>query len=292
MIAMMVGVLHMDWRLAVLTVLLLTLAFLVMTRISAESGMFFIQPTWHPLMVLVGMFGIAALGPNMLLILALLSILLIWDPRNCLMPLVANALRAGERVRLQPARLGRWMAVAVVLAVVFSVVFAIYLQYNVGGTHYAWAAGGVAKRPFWLLSEQLQRMEAMGRTFDPHTWHEFDLSAWTPNRSFLTAAGVGVALVLLCSALRLRFTWWPLHPVLFLVWGTFPVLHIAPSFLLAWFIKVLVTRLGGSSAYRKARTLFVGVIAGEFVAGLAWSVLGLIYYLRHGQAGIKYIVHP
>jgi len=292
MVLMMVFVLHLHWLLAVLTVVLLTLMLLVMTRISAESGMFFIQPHWQPLMVLAGVFGTAALGPNMLLVLAMLSILMALDPRNCLMPVIANALRTGERVNLRPSRMSRWIVVAVLLGLVFGVVFTIYLQYNVGGAHYDWATKGPAKYPFIFLTGELRHMKDLDRPIDPDVWHGFDLSQWNPNHRFLWAAGFGVGLVLLFSALRLRFTWWPIHPVLFLVWGTWAMNNMVASFFLGWFIKVLVTRLGGSRGYRKARTLFVGVIAGEFVAGLAWGVLGLIYYLRHGQAGVKYIVHP
>lgn len=203
------------------------------------------------------------------------------------MPLVANAFRFSEAEGLKPGRLGRWMVLAVLLALVAGVLVTIYIQYNVGGTKYSWGANSVPKYPFDFLMRQLRRIGP--GAVQPYA---FNWSAISPNTNFLWATGVGLALVLTFSALRLRYTWWPFHPVVFLVWGSFAMAHMGPSFLLGWIIKSLVTRLGGSQAYRKAKTFFVGAIAGEFVAGVIWAAFGLIYYLNAGAPGPMFRVHP
>ena len=63
----------------------------------------------------------------------------------------------------------------------------------------------------------------------------FDLAEL--DRDLLWYGLTGVGLVFACYALRLRFTWWPIHPALFLVFGTFPANRICFSFLLGWACK-------------------------------------------------------
>jgi len=286
MVGLLMLMIGLHWLLAVLFVLLTGLMFLVIARISAESGLFFVQPYWHPVGILLGLFGFVALGPQALLVLGLLCSVFTIDPRICLMPLAANALRLSEPRAVRPGRLGRWMIVAVLLALVFGTLFTIYVQYNEGGTKYSWAKS-TSSYHFNLLISNLGRAGGMvqpGQGFLP--------GKIDPDPLFLWAAGAGLLLVLLTSALRLRFTWWPIHPVLFLVWGTFPMLHLAASFLVGWLIKVLVTRLGGSHAYRRGKALFVGAVAGEFVAGIFWSGMGLLYFLKFGQPGAEFKIHP
>jgi hypothetical protein len=93
---------------------------------------------------------------------------------------------------------------------------------------------------------------------------------------------MGVVLVAVFSILRLRFTWWPLHPVMFLVWGTYPMMRFSHSFLLGWAIKVAVTRLGGGRKYRELMPFMIGAIAGDLLGGLVFMILGGAYYGTEG----------
>ncbi len=92
------------------------------------------------------------------------------------------------------------------------------------------------------------------------------------------AAG-GVVTVFL-GLMRLHFVWWPFHPIGYLFsnslaqgMGTFP-------FLLAWILKVLVTRYGGLRLYRKTIPLAVGLIVGDLLNSSVWNIVGLI---THGR---------
>ena len=53
----------------------------------------------------------------------------------------------------------------------------------------------------------------------------------------------------------------------------------AGSFLLGWLIKWLILRYGSQRIYREARRFFIGMIAGEMLAGLFWMAVGGIYYV-------------
>ncbi len=287
MVLLLVYVVNMDWLLAVLFVMLSGVAFLMTTRINVETGLFFIQPTWHAVGILAGLFGVAALGPNMLFMLALLAAVVTIDPRVAVMPLAANALRFSEAEGVRPARLSRWMILVVLLAMVIGVFSTLYVQYNYGGTQHDWLSmpGEMAMK---MLDRNLS--EFPGVTSDD--WVPFDLSRFNPDPTFLWSAGAGLAVVLACSMLRLRYHWWPLHPIIFLVWGTFPMAMMAASFLLGCVIKVVVTKFGGGQTYHRNKPLFVGLVAGEFVAGIAWAVVNLIYYLNTGLEGKLFRVHP
>ena len=281
----------LPWPLAILFVLLVLIMFTVMARINAESGLFWCQPYWHPITVFIGLFGAAALGPKAFVVVGLLCAVFTIDPRECLMPFVTNGLKLCEDVRVRPASTGRAAAVALLLALVVAVPVVLWANYNFGLPEDNWATKYVPKMPFDALVRQLDQFPDPGelrRSESLTTWERF--AEMHVDRSFLLWAGAGVALALGVSMLRLRFTWWPLHPILFLVWGTFPIGFFFASFLIGWIIKVLVAKLGGGSTYSRAKRLMIGVIAGDLIGGLAFMVAGAVYYGVTGTVPPKYHV--
>jgi len=289
MVLMLVFGLGMDWLLATLFVLLSGMMFVVVTRINVETGLFMIQPGWYAVMVLFGVLGFAAIGPHMLVMLGILCVVMTLDPIVCLMPLAANALRLGELAKVKPSRLSPWLVVSVVLALVIGVTVTIGFQYAHGGTQYGWA-DTVAKNPFKLIQREL----AKGTTDfgDRDKVQGLDLAKMHPKRDALYSMAIGLAIALGLSALRLRFTWWPIHPVLFMIWGTFPGMILAVSFFLGWLLKTGISTFGGGRAYRSAKPIFIGLIAGEFAAGILWTLVGAAYYLIEGVPGKKFLIYP
>ncbi len=284
-VLMLTWIAGLHWILACLFVLLTGLVFLVVTRITAETGMFFIQPNWHALPVIVALLGMEAVGPRMLAILAMLSLVLTIDPRVCLMPLVANALKISQDQRIRPARIGVWMGAAVLAAMVAGVVGTLYVQYNYGGGTLYEFANMAARFPFEMLQRNLVKL---GPDFGGGGLRVGNLH---PDWRMLSFAGVGMAGVFLTGAMRLRYKWWPIHPVLFLVWGTLPSALYSFSFLLGWCIKAVITRLGGGRSYLAWKPLFVGLIAGEFLAAILWAIVGVVYYIKTGTAGPIFRTH-
>jgi len=287
MVLMLVFVVHLHWLLAIVFVLLTGMLFLMVTRINVETGLFFIQPAWHAVGIIAGLFGLAAIGPNMLIVMGLLAAVISIDPRVCLMPLVANAMRIGETQNLSPQKLSRWMLLAVLLALVVGVFATLYVQYNFGA-----GGGGWGPEPGRMAFDMMDKNRLnFDGAYDSKAWVDFDITKFKPDTRLVYSAGAGLLLVLACSAMRLRFTWWPLHPILFLVWGTFPILILSASFLLGWFIKTIITHFGGSKTYHRAKPLFVGMVAGEFVGGVFWMIFNLIYYMNKGVSGPQFRVH-
>jgi hypothetical protein len=94
----------------------------------------------------------------------------------------------------------------------------------------------------------------------------FSLAASLP-----LAAGAAVTFVL--AALRLRFWWWPLHPVGYLaanVWGTQS--WWMPMFV-GWLLKTLVIRYGGLRLYQRTLPMAVGAILGDRFLDFLWPLM-------------------
>lgn len=85
------------------------------------------------------------------------------------------------------------------------------------------------------------------------------------------------------AILRLRYVWWPLHPIGYLILETFPSHNLWLSFLVGWLAKQVIVKFGGHSLYMSARPFFLGIIVGESVAAGVWLlasiVLSLLGYL-------------
>ena len=94
----------------------------------------------------------------------------------------------------------------------------------------------------------------------------------------------GLGLTAALSALRLRFAWWPLHPIGYLMLYTYPGSHLWLSILLGWAAKNLILRFGGTRAYTNAKPFFLGLIVGESMAAGLWLVVGVVL----SAAGLPY----
>jgi len=120
--------------------------------------------------------------------------------------------------------------------------------------------GGVVRyfgrEPYWRLDGWLR--------------HPSSSSVGVP---LLLAAGAGF--VILLEWLRTRFVGLPFHPIGFAISNSWSMQLIWPSVVVAWFIKTIVIRYGGSRGFDRASAFFAGLVIGDFVAGGAWSIASL-----------------
>jgi len=286
--------LGLVWPFSLLTVLLMMLIFLVISRVNVESGLFFVQSNWMPMAVLLGLFGAVALGPKAMIVAGLLTAVLVVDPRECLMPFVVNGLQISEIGGVRPSRAG-WGAVPVfVLTVLIAFPVVLMVNYNSSEPRTTkWSFKEVPKMPFDTAVREMTEMSVAGeleKSEQMTTWQRF--THMRPNPKFLWYAGAGVGLALGFSVLRLRFPWWPLHPVMFLVWGTWPMGKLSHSFFLGWLIKAAITRLGGGVKHGQVKAFMIGVIAGDLLGGVFFMVFGAMYHLITGMRPVKYVIFP
>jgi hypothetical protein len=95
-----------------------------------------------------------------------------------------------------------------------------------------------------------------------------------PDQPQIWATGVGAAVALGLSLLRLRFAAFPLHALGYAMTCSYGDLVWGP-FLVVWLLKTLALRWGGMAFYRKTVPLMLGLALGHFaVAGIFWGLTG------------------
>jgi len=286
----------LDWPLAFLYAAGAVVIYLVMGRIIAETGMFFIQAYCFPCVILWGVFGAVALGPQALLILLVLTAVLLADPRETLMPFAINSLKIVDLRRVSVGRTAGLAVVALVVGLAIAVPTTLYFQYDRGANMAdAWAtrADQLPGMPYKEVLNVKHRLAAQGvleRSEAVSGWSRF--AEMAPGWRYVAVFGVGMALVLVMTAGRLRVARWPLHPVMFLVWNSYGACNFAFSFLVGWFIKSAITRYGGAAVYQKVKPLMFGLIAGELLGGFVPVIIGAICYLVTGEPPRRFFVLP
>jgi len=140
------------------------------------------------------------------------------------------------------------------------------------------------------MKQKLEAQGALSSAMSAHGFERFGRTA--PKLDVAISAIAGLVLVLVVSAGRLRFAHWPLHPILFLIWHTYPGKAFAASFLIGWFIKRTITKYGGARLYQDLKPLMFGLIAGDMLGGIIPIVIGAIYYLITGELPVKFSIMP
>lgn len=284
-----------DWVFALIFVVLSLMIALVITRIVAETGSFFVQMQWGAAAVVTALLGFDAVGPTAFVVMALASQVLIPDMREAVMPFLTHGLKLTEAdTRNSPGRITAWMSVMLVAGFVAAGVVTFYLQYNHSviqvGNEYA--THELPKVAFDTLARLIADSRAQGTLAFATSSASIKWSAIAPASGAAGWTSLGLALVLGASAARLRLPWWPLHPIAFLVWDTYPIVMFGPSFLLGWMAKAAVVSAGGARAHHAVRPLMIGVIAAELTSGLFWIAVGIIYYFVTGQRPVSYAIFP
>ncbi len=295
-IASLVMVAHIDWLLAILLASTTMVYFLVFARVVAETGVQFLQAPWDPGNVVCQVLGFPAVGPANLVMLQYISFALNPDARECLTPYVANTMKMADNVGVRVPRLITLGLIGTVVALLLGFLAQTYCMYFKG-------AGNLdpysMDRPAAILNRAttgLQSLNDLGLTHLAESKHGLvKLTLLADNTGHGTDfgwMGFGLMGVMALSILRFRYLWWPLHPVVFLVWGTWTAMEVWMSFLLGWIIKSSVVRYGGGRTYQQLKPLFLGMIMGELAATAVSVVCGGLYYLCMHKAPVKFDIFP
>jgi hypothetical protein len=242
----------------------------------------------------VGLIGAPAIGPELLAVGLLLCVVISLDPREAMMPYIVNALRIAENAGVKRGRLAAAMSGTLIIGLIAGLITVLWLQYDRGvSLNDSWGTRGVPKGTFQYVDTQVQELKADGilEQVESATWAQ-RLRFIRPNKSFATFLVTGFVLFSVCAFLRMRFPKWPLHPILFLTWFTYPLMCIHTSFLIGWAMKSLIVKFGGANAYQRVKPLMVGLIAGDLTGGLIFMIAGAVYYFITGYPPAKYSIFP
>ena len=228
--------------------------FVALTRAVVEGGIAFIRTPLTPADFVVSGLGTGVLGTSGVVALGLTYV---WaaNLRLFFMPCFANALRMAGEIGGNRRPLLWAAVVAVLLALAGSIWSVLTLSYEYGG---------VNLHHFWFVAIPGWVGEIMHRQLTMPT--DASVSGWL-------FTGIGAAAMAVLTWARIRFIWWPLHPLGFAV-STFHIItYVWFNVFLAWGAKTIILRSGGTTLYRAARPFFLGLIMGQiFVAGF-WLVV-------------------
>ena len=284
----------LDPTLGILYAAVLVILYVVMARVIAETGLFCIQPYFFPSVILWGLYGAKALGPTTLLIMQLISLVLIIDPRESLIPFVVNSLKLLESRNVKLGRAAAWSVVSLLLGLAIALPVTLYIQYDQGSSIWeGWAEQGVPKMQFQNALAVKQGLAGQGVLEFSEKVSGWDrLRNMRPNMACVWGLVAGLGLVLVFAAARLRFSWWPLHPLMFVVWGAWAMQILCASFLLGWFAKQAAVRLGGNRLCNRLKPLMIGLIAGEVLGAVFPSIVGAAYYFITGDLPRDFRITP
>jgi hypothetical protein len=269
-------------------VLMVYLLHVAISRVVMETGFFMAQGMWRPIYILVSIFGAEVIGPTPFVILCIASMMITTGYQEMLMPHALHALHLTDRATGQATRrLTPWALIIIIAAFLVAGSASALVLHNRGvdfGVEYqarSWPSG-----PFNRLTQLTSDLSARGSLAESTAAVQNQGAARflspQPQKAELLGIGLGAALVIGCAVARLRLAWWPLHPVFFIVLGSWSSCVFCASFLIGWLAKLALVRVGGARGFAMAKPLIIGLIAGEVFMAMVGIAIGAIYFLISG----------
>jgi hypothetical protein len=180
------------------------------------------------------------------------------------MPAAATAARLGEEVPRSQHTIGKAIILGGLIALLVGIAWNIHMGYQDGAQNYEYWSFNVANTDPYN-NTVVQALNPKG-------------TQWAPVRYLF----LGALIVAVLSAALYRFSWWPIHPIGFTVASTWTIEVSAFSLFLAWFLKMVVLKVGGIQLYRRSQVLVLGAMAG-YSLGIGIGILvDIIFFPGQG----------
>jgi hypothetical protein len=267
--------------LAVIWTLALLILFLVTCRLVAEMGIPWTPIHIGPLPFLLSSLGEKAIGAKAFALMAIFNNLTL----NTTVYASSAAINAAHVEARSRGRIsgGRILIPFLAIMVVALIATAMWIGYSSEG-----AANDYPSRNFKTINETASSIQNQYLQGDnPPAMREL-LSKNTPFKERWAAVRVdprfppmfacGAALILLTGFARLRFSWFPLHPLPLVLLGSWLMSRYFFSFFLGWLIKVAIIKIGGGRLFERTKPFFVGVVTGLAFIYAFWIVANIVIF--------------
>ena len=257
----------MDLTVASIFLLGVLIAYLGITRLVVQTGMFYITTPMVSQGMTMMTLGTASISPSGLAALGL-TYSFFGDVQSIFMPSAAHAARLHDAMRM--TRRGLCIAIVLALGVGFfsTLTYVLIMAYDQGASNFnSWffrVSSGAGVRAF---------DDVMAKIKSPAEFHA----------QKLTFFAIGSAAMSALTFLQYRFTWWPLHPVGLAIASVWMIRNQAVAIFIAWAAKSLIMRFGGIELYRKAAPFFLGLILGHFSAVGISFIVDMIFFPGNGH---------
>ncbi len=220
--------------------------FIGITRVITEGGLAATRAPVIAPVATTSLLGSNALGVSGLASLGM-SFVYTSDVRTFVMASVANGLKMLEDIKKRK-RIVFWAILLSILVALFSSIWAtIILGYKYGAVNAeSWFFISGPQYPWRYIAEQIKNPQG---------------TRWL----YLSFAGAGVLFAIFLQAMRMRFLWFPFHPLGFAFSTLYMTKNLWFSIFIAWLIKTMLLRYGGAKVHEKGKNFFVGLIVGQFV---------------------------
>lgn len=177
--------------------------------------------------------------------------------RNHPMPHMIEGMRMQGQSGAKNQGIGQAIMVATVVAIVAAFWTSLHMYYDLGA-------------------------RAKGRMFGGESFPK--LASWLnapsgTNWYALAAIGVGFTFGLGLQTMRMKYMWWPFHPLGFAVSGNWEMNLVWMPLLIAWVLKTMIVKYGGHRIYQQAAPAFLGLIVGQFVVGSVLNIVSIVLHI-------------
>jgi hypothetical protein len=234
--------------------------FVMLSWLVAQAGLFFTQQSFAPSQIASALAGPTAFNTSTLMMATLTEQVAWYDARELMMPSILNSYKTARESGLSARSLTRALIVCVVLAVFVSGAASVWLPYTHGGA--------LALPDVWMYLQSPQI--PLGWTAAQVTGSNHSVPGLLPDMA------AGALFVLSLVILRGHFAGFSLHPAGFLIASTYPMYEMWFSLLIGYMIKAPILRYGGIKLYRTALPFFMGLILGDCLNAVIWTIVGLI----------------
>jgi len=231
---------------------------IAITRMRAELG-----PPTHELtgmnagQIMVDIFGSRRLGVKNLLVFSHYFWFFNRTYRNHAMPQQLEGFKIAQKIGVHP----KTVVYAVLVGTIFGLLSAfwadLHISYRVAGA----PGSGFSWESMNMLTWRLNSMK-------------------TPDLGATTFMLLGGAFTTFLTIMRMRFLWWPFHPVGYALSMNFGVDYIWFTLVIGSVLKWAILKFGGLRALRKSSPFFLGLILGEYAVGSFWSALSVFLQRR------------
>ena len=230
---------------------------IITTRIRAESGIF--VHAYHnqaPRYMLIDALGTRRLGTQNLTTLSICFFNR--DYRTQQMPHQLEAFKMAEQANINPRRMIAAIFIAVALGVIlgFGVQLRYFYKFGADSGYFNGWSTGYGTEFFGRLRNWIYRPT-------------------NTDSIKLLFMGIGFCFMLMLVYMRVRFFWLPLHPLGYAMGSNQEMSDLWLPILICLLLKWLILKYGGIRSYRRAVPFFLGLVLGDHLMGIAWSLLSV-----------------